>query len=258
MTRPRSQTALCATRLLATCGLVGSMLGCAATLEVSIETPMQSKLDVSRFRRLLVGGFVSEATTIDIDLQAETTRLLQNQLRASGKLQVLEADRAPIEEALAQTLENLPEDVRHGRQKEQFRFETDKILQDAAFWKKVGEEFQSPLILTGRLSFEARDQTGFESEEKVVRDPRGRPQVVRGSRYLERKGFSLEAEFLFIDGQTGLVLHKERFAEEVLYDEEQKISPLSSYFELMDRILPNVLGVIAPQRIRGTRILLFK
>jgi hypothetical protein len=51
-------------------------------------------------------------------------------------------------------------------------------------------------------------------------------------------------------------LHKEKFTEEVMYGDEQKISPLSSYFELMDRLLPNFLGVISPQKVRGTRVLL--
>ena len=75
-------------------------------------------------------------------------------------------------------------------------------------------------------------------------------------RYLERKGFSLDADFVFVDGRSGEVLHKERFTEEVLYGADQKVSALSSYFELMDRVLPNFLGVISPQKIRGTRILL--
>ena len=79
---------------------------------------------------------------------------------------------------------------------------------------------------------------------------------MRGNRYLERKGFSLNADFYFVDGRTGETLHKEKFTEEVLYSEEQKVSPLSSYFELMDRLLPNFLGVISPQKIRGTRVLL--
>ena len=79
---------------------------------------------------------------------------------------------------------------------------------------------------------------------------------MRGNRYLERKGFSLSADFYFVDSKTGETLHKERFTEEVLYGEEQRVSPLSSYFELMDRLLPNFLGVITPQKIRGTRVLL--
>ena len=59
-----------------------------------------------------------------------------------------------------------------------------------------------------------------------------------------------------MDGRTGETLHKEKFTEEVMYGDDQKISPLSSYFELMDRLLPNFLGVISPQRVRGTRVLL--
>jgi hypothetical protein len=79
---------------------------------------------------------------------------------------------------------------------------------------------------------------------------------VRSSRFMERKGYVLSADFYFIDSKTGELLHKERFSEEVLYAEDQRISPLSSYFELMDRLLPNFLGVLTPQRIRGTRVLL--
>ena len=143
------------------------------------------------------------------------------------------------------------------QEKEQYKLEADRVLQDAEFWRKVGEEFQNPLIVTGRVGFEAQNRSGFQSEERVVRDPgTNRPRLVRGNRYLERKGFSLTADFHFVDGRTGQTLHKEKFTEEVLYGEEQKISPLSSYFELMDRLLPNFLGVISPQKIRGTRVLL--
>ena len=63
-------------------------------------------------------------------------------------------------------------------------------------------------------------------------------------------------DFHFVDGRTGELIHKEKFTEEVLYGVDQKISPLSSYFELMDRLLSNFLGVITPQKIRGTRVLL--
>ena len=90
----------------------------------------------------------------------------------------------------------------------------------------------------------------------MVSDYRGRPRVVRGNRYTNRTGFSLTAQFRFIDGRSGQLLHKEKYTEEVYYGEEQKVSPLSSYFELMDRLLPNVLGVISTRKIRSTRVLL--
>jgi hypothetical protein len=233
--------------------------GCASFVEVPIETPLQSKLDVTGFRRVLIAGFVTELVDTDVDVASETARLLQNQLRSNSRLQVLEPDRPPLQQALEQRLETLGgEGGRMNREeKDQYKLEADRVLQDQDFWKKIGEEYQNPLIVTGKLGFEVQNRSGFVAEERPLRDPStGRPRLVRGNRYLERKGFNLNADFYFIDGRTGQLLHKERFTEEVLYGEDQKVSALSSYFELMDRLLPNFLGVISPQKIRGTRILL--
>lgn len=236
-------------------GLAG--VGCASFVEVPVETPLQSKLDVSSFRRVLVAGFVSEPGEAEIDLSSETVRLLQNQLRSASRMQVLEPDRPPLQLALDQARSRIVEGDRLSKpERDQIRLEADRLLEDADFWRRVGEEFQTPLIVTGKVDFGSQNRSGFQAEETVVRDSRGNPRLVRGSRYLERKGFSLSADFHFVDGRTGRTLHKEKFTEEVLYGEEQKVSALSSYFELMDRLLPNFLGVIAPQKIRGTRILL--
>jgi hypothetical protein len=233
---------------------------CASFVEVPVETPLQSKIDVSTFRRILIAGFVTELGESDIELSSETVRLLQNQLRSNTKLQVLEPDRPPLNDVLEGVLESLGEGGKYNKQeKDQFKLEADRALQDADYWRKIGEEFQNPLIISGRLGFETQNRSGFQAEERVVRSPTsGQPRLVRANRYLERKGFSLNADFHFIDGRTGQTLHKEKFTEEVLYGEDQKISPLSSYFELMDRLLPNFLGVISPQKIRGTRVLLLK
>jgi hypothetical protein len=229
--------------------------GCAGMVEVPVETPLQSKIDVSGFRRILIAGFVTDIEPSDLDLSAETSRLLQNQLRSNTKLQVLEPDRAPLQMALDGVLVRLGLRGRLSREeKEQFRLEAEKILQDPEYWRKLGEEYQQPLVVTGKLGFEVQERSGFQP---VVRSPSdGRPTLIQGNRFAERKGFTLNADFYFIDTKTGELLHKERFTEEVLYSEEQHVSPLSAYFELMDRLLPNFLGVITPQKIRGTRVLL--
>jgi hypothetical protein len=231
--------------------------GCANVVEVPVETPLSSKLDVSRFRRILIAGFVTDLEPSDLDLSAETSRLLQNQLRSNTKLLVLEPDRPPLQSALERVLEKLGVQGRYNKEeKQQYQLESDKVLQDPEFWRKLGEEYQQPLVVTGKLGFDVQDRSGFQPEQRVVRRTDGRPTLIQGNRYMERRGFSLNADFYFIDTKTGELLHKERFTEEVLYSEEQRISPLSAYFELMDRILPNFLGVITPQKIRGTRVLL--
>jgi hypothetical protein len=247
--------------VLAAAGLLALAggIGCAGFVEVPVETPLQSKIDVSSFRRVLIAGFATDLSNEnEIELASETSRLLQNQLRSNTRLQVLEPDRPPLHDALEKALEKLGEGGHYTKaEREQYKLEVDRILQDDEYWRKIGEEFQSPLIVTGRIGFEVQNRSGFQAEERVLRDPSSnRPRLVRGSRYLERKGFSLAADFHFVDGRTGRTLHKEKFTEEVLYGEEQKVSPLSAYFELMDRLLPNFLGVISPQRLRGTRVLL--
>lgn len=244
-------------RALAVC-LAMASAACTSFHEVSIDTPLQSKIDVGEFRRVLVAGFVTELSDEDIDLQSETVRLLQNQLRSAAKLQVLEPDHPPLMDALEKTLEEMGGGGTYSEtEKERYRLEGDKVLGDTEFWRRIGEEYQNPLIVTGKVGFESQNRSGFQAEESVVRDPRSqRQRVVRGNRYLERTAFSLNIEFYFVNGRTGETLHKEKFSEEVLYGEDQKVSPLSSYFDLMDRLLPNFLGIISPQRIRGTRVLL--
>jgi hypothetical protein len=235
-----------------------STLGCASFVEVPVETPLQSKLDVSRFRRILIAGFVTDLQESDVDLSAETSRLLQNQLQSNTQVRIIDPDRPPLQDALDNILARLDEEGSYAsEEKKQYMLEADRLLEDPEFWRKMGEEYQQPLIVTGKLGFESQNRSGFQPEERVMRDATGAPRLVRGSRYMERKGFTLSADFYFIDSRTGELIHKERFTEEVLYGERQRVSPLSSYFELMDRLLPNFLGVITPQRIRGTRVLLY-
>ena len=51
--------------------------------EIPIETPIQAKLDVSAFQRVLVAGFVAGGSD-DVDANLETVRLLRSQLRTKS------------------------------------------------------------------------------------------------------------------------------------------------------------------------------
>ena len=73
---------------------------------------------------------------------------------------------------------------------------------------------------------------------------------------VEDKGLILQPKFVFIDGRTGATMYSERYREEILYNAQQNTPALSSYFELMDRLVPNFLSALSSQKIRGTRVLL--
>ena len=66
----------------------------------------------------------------------------------------------------------------------------------------------------------------------------------------------MSPKFIFIDGETGATVSMVRSREEMLYDASQNTPALSAYFELMDRLLPSVVGAFSNQSIRGTRTLL--
>ena len=124
------------------------------------------------------------------------------------------------------------------------------------FWKKIGEEYQNPLIVTGSVLFSAHARSGFVQREQEVYDAYGRRRVVPVRTYMERKGFILQPKFVFIDGRTG---HDAVFGElqgRMLYSPQQSTPALSSYFELMDRLVPSFLSTLSSQKIKGSRVLL--
>ena len=104
--------------------------------------------------------------------------------------------------------------------------------------------------------FAPQERSGIIQRDQEIYDSLGRRSVVPVRTYMERKGFVLKPRFVFIDGRTGAVLYSENFREEVLYNANQASPALSSYFELMDRLLPSFLSTLSTQTIKGTRVLL--
>src|SRR5688572_4522480 len=76
--------------------------GCTSFYEIGIETPIQPKLDVSAFQRVLVVGFVGGGSN-DVDANMETVRLLRSQLRTRSQLKVIEAEVIPLADVVSRT-----------------------------------------------------------------------------------------------------------------------------------------------------------
>jgi hypothetical protein len=132
----------------------------------------------------------------------------------------------------------------------------EPIFANVEYWKKLGEEFQQPLIVTGTVLFTPQSKSGMVQQTRETYDNVGRRVVVPMRVYMERKGYILRPKFIFIDGRTGTRLYSESFREERLYPSQQNVPALSSYFELMDDVIPRFLNVLSTQKVRGTRVLL--
>ena len=284
-----------------------TLVACTNFYEVPIETPIQPKMDVSAFQRVLIAGFLAGGSE-DVDANLETVRLLRSQLRSKSSLRVIDADVLPLIDLANEqrdqpaapasnssdggstttegtTPPQTPPPSTNGNGSaaappptngqgtngkaaqsaaaEQTRIKDEKDLQplegifaNVDFWKKIGEEYQNPLIVTGSVIFSAHARSGFVQREQEVYDAYGRRRVVPVRTYMERKGFILQPKFVFIDGRTGTTLYSESFKEEVLYSPQQSTPALSSYFELMDRLVPSFLSTLSSQKIKGSRVLL--
>jgi hypothetical protein len=281
-----ARSAAAASSLVLVCAL--ALAGCAGFYEIPIETPIQPKMDVTAFQRVLVAGFISGGSD-DVDANLETVRLLRSQLRSKSPLRVIEAEVLPLAEIAAveatddaRTITTTstgvmpvgpiptadlakpaadpkaadPRKPEGNIRNEKDLAKYDKIFADAAYWKKLGEEYQTPLIVTGTVLFTPHQANGFVMQNREVYDSFGRRSVIPVRTYMERKGFILQPRFVFIDGRTGAVVYSETFHEEILYPNNQSVPALSTYFELMDRIMPSFLSTLSAQKIRGTRVLL--
>ncbi len=230
------------------------LTACTSFYEIPIETPIKAKLDVGAFQRVLVAGFLSGGAE-DVDGNLETTRLLRSQLRTKSQLRVIDADVLPLMEVAAEDRKTddapLPAPIKDDKDLEPY----EHVFADADYWKKIGEEYQQPLIVTGTVMFMSRQQTQMQQREREEFDSLGRRRTVAERRLVDRKGFGLTGRFVFSVGRTGATLYSQRFTESILYDANRQTPALSSYFELMDKLIPSFLNTLSTQKIRGTRML---
>jgi hypothetical protein len=249
------------------------VIGCGPSYyEIPIETPIQPKMDVTPFQRVLVAGFVAGGTE-DVDANQETVRLLRSQLRTKSQLKVIDADLLPLMDVAQEQSQpvidekpaadngplrassqgvGLPKQIKEEKDLEPY----ERLFANTAYWKRIGEEFQNPLIVTGTVLFTPHSRAGYVQRDQEVYDSFGRRRVMPVRTYMERKGFILRPKFVFIDGRNGATLYSESYREEILYNAQQNTPALSSYFELMDRLVPNFLSALSSQKIKGTRVLL--
>ena len=187
---PRAKRSSLALAVIAACGAAFALACGPDYYEIPIETPIQPKMDVSPFQRVLVVGFVAGGSE-DVDANQETVRLLRSQLRTKSSLKVIDADILPLIEIAKEQSQgapgNAPDDTTSGAApagrangnaanqtlalpqniKEEKDLEPyERLFANTAYWKRIGEEFQNPLIVTGTVLFSSRSTSGFVQRDQ--------------------------------------------------------------------------------------------
>ena len=231
---------------------------------------MPATLDVSPFSRVLIAGFIGGGSD-EIDANVETIRLLKSQLRKEPLLTVVEAsDALPLLDIAVQNradagkrglvpvglptrVPSKPSEV--PKSEEELRT-YEHIFSDVAFWKRIGDEYQQPIIITGTVLFTVEARQSVVARECEVFGAARRRRLESRREFVQRTVHSLKPTFIFIDGRTGAIIYLESFREQALSDESRTVPALSAYFQLMDRIVPALLGTFTNHKVRGDRALL--
>lgn len=198
---------------VASCGVTG------ASRRALPQLP-RARAFVETFDRILIAGFVAGHVSDrghDLDINDETARLLRMTLRSKGGLDVIESQPLQLRRAPSTGAE------------------TEGIFADVLFWKRLGEEYREPLILTGTVIFKG---AGSQYEERTM----GR-RTLR----LWRPGFSLNLRLIFINGRTGEMLDSLSLGPVIGRASDARASALALYFGLMDRLTPLVLAAVGRQ-----------
>jgi hypothetical protein len=234
------------------------LAGCTSFYEIGVEIPIQAKIDVSAFQRVLVAGFLTGGAKA-IDANTETARLLRSQLRSKQDMRVIDSDVLSLVDEVDRQKGRppaaTPDADPNGRTEKDLE-SYEQIFSDTEYWKKIGAEYQGPLIVTGSVMFSEVQKSGVVSRPTAVQNDQGLETYQSQRVYSDMKGYAITPKFVFIDGRTGVQLFSETYHEETLYPSSQNTPALSSYFELMDKVLPSFLNTLSSQKIRGSRMLL--
>ena len=246
-------------RTLSSLAVAALTAACASYSEIPIETPIRPTMDVSAFQRVLVAGFISGGTE-DVDGNLETTRLLRSQLRNKSGLRVIDSDSLPLMDVASEgrsagngAAPAAPAAPKDEKEMDLYAnvFANVEYLEEDRGGIPAAADRHRHGALHAASAQQHRSARGRGL--RLVRTPaRGAGPHLHGAQGVRAQS----PKFIFIDGRTGTVMHSQSAREEILYNANQATPALSSYFELMDRVLPSFLSALSSQKVKGTRVLL--
>jgi len=200
------------------------------TTAVPIHLPVPPRMDLTGLNTLLVVSFLTEETEM-LDTNREIVRFLRSEFRRRTSLDVLDVTPAPA----------IPEQS------------LEDLAANTDFWKYLGQQHDTDLIVSGQVTFENRDASGFKDVD-VVSNSTG--HKVRQTRFVEQEEFIYRVDVLFIDGNTGEIRYRDTITRKMVF---QGLSndPLGAFFGLSESLASDVLSVVS-FRVREEQRVIFR
>ena len=184
---------------------------------VTISAPMPARLDMTGIRKVLVTRFIVDKELPGVDLDKEVVGILRKELRRKTNLDILDVEPPPLPE---QPLKDL--------------------LANSGFWRRLGETHGADLIISGKVSFESADRSGYVTADEISPVT---GQRVRRTRFVDREGFTLTLNLFFMDGATGRLLYEDQFtAENTLPG--HGTDRLTALYTLFEQFEDDIVGIV--------------
>jgi len=207
--------------------LVAAHPALAGSIEVGVDLPVPARINTRNVKTILVARFLAPEHA-SVDVGKEIVRWVRRELAKGTRFQILDVEPPALpEQPIADLLRN---DV---------------------FWKHLGEEFGADLIVSGRAVFTTADRSAFVQEDAISAVT---GQKIRRTRFVEREEYGLETNLWFFKGANGAFLYEDTFHNRQVYEGKSN-DALQIFFNLADRLVPDLVGVVAPQRRTESRFI---
>lgn len=200
------------------CVLFFISCGTGEHLQVRIEMPRQTKIDLDNFDEIAIANFLVKEEAKDFNLNREIADYFAIELdqKAKKKISSLEV---PLE--------------------------TEDVFEDKDFWRKQIPGKKRSIMFTGTLEFTQEIRKAIRSAEKRRFDD----PFPEESRIEERRFFSLSLHLYLIDSQSGEAVYERTFKESESYRKPNQ----TAYFAFYDMML-NIRDKLFRQILREEQI----
>lgn len=201
------------------------------TFKATVSLPVPARLDLAGDETLLVASFLTDESDL-LDVNRELVRFVRSEFRKHTDLDVLPVTPPPA----------VPEQM------------FADLIANHEFWKYLGREYDADVIVSGLMHYDRRDSSGFRDVD-VVSPTTG--QKVRRSQFVEEERFAYEMDVIFMDGETGELLFRDRLQRSARFLGTQN-DPITAFYELSDSVAPDLLAIVRPRTREDVRFVFKK
>jgi hypothetical protein len=188
-------------------------------LRVDVEVSRKAIFDINQFKEIIVTDFFIKKEAESFDLNQEVVNYFTTQMKQNFKPEV---------------------------SSRRISFPNEEFFKDKSFWKSIQPDSQKTVLFTGTVDYLE------EVRKAIVQTKKKRDEMFSRDKAIEeRRFYTINLNFYFIDAQTGEVLYTQAFKETQGYKNPKQTGAFA-FYDLADtvkvKLFKNVLGTASIQQ----------